>query len=303
MSDSIHSFARLAAINVNEHVERKGGFAYLSWPYAVAQLRAADPTAVWEVRRFDGLPFLATEAGVFVEVAVTVQGITLSQIHPVLDARRRQRRHRGLRVGRRPEPGRVEDRPGRSAEQAVPGHRQRPLHLLRHDRRADPEHRAPVVARGINPAHRPEHDVQAVLFTHRHQDHVGQLAYLAKAGTEVDLTGGVIAAQTGTIQASYIAQSGATLLEFATPEETIGAVRNGEADAVLADRAYLEPIAAEDADLDFTGDSVLIGGGVGMGLRESDAELKEKFNAAIQSMKDDGSLNALITKWEIGETF
>ena len=41
MSDSIHSFARLAAINVNEHVERKGGFAYLSWPYAVAQLRAA----------------------------------------------------------------------------------------------------------------------------------------------------------------------------------------------------------------------------------------------------------------------
>lgn len=48
-----------------------------------------DPTAVWEVRRFDGLPFLATEAGVFVEVAVTVQGITLSQIHPVLDARNR----------------------------------------------------------------------------------------------------------------------------------------------------------------------------------------------------------------------
>ena len=31
-----------------------------------------------------------------------------------------------------------------------------------------------------------------------------------------------------------------------------------------------------------------------MGIRESDTELKAKMNAAISSMKDDGSLNALI---------
>jgi Protein of unknown function (DUF1071) len=87
MSDNY--FARLSAINVSEHIERKGGFAYLSWPFAVAQLRLADPTACWEVRRFDGLPFLQTETGCFVEVAVTVQSVTLSQIHPVLDGRNR----------------------------------------------------------------------------------------------------------------------------------------------------------------------------------------------------------------------
>ena len=88
-TDSDNYFARLSAINVNEHVEKKGGFSYLSWPYAVAQLRLADASATWEVRRFDGLPYLATEAGVFVEVAVTVNGVTLSQIHPVLDGRNR----------------------------------------------------------------------------------------------------------------------------------------------------------------------------------------------------------------------
>lgn len=82
-------FARLNAINVSEHIEKKGGFSYLSWPFAVQQLRLADPTATWEVRRFDGKPYLLCEAGVFVEVAVTVQGVTLSQIHPVLDARNR----------------------------------------------------------------------------------------------------------------------------------------------------------------------------------------------------------------------
>jgi len=79
-------FQKLSSIEVDAHIEKKGDFSYLSWPYAVQQLRLADPTATWEVKRFDNLPYLKTEAGFFVEVAVTVQGITLSQIHPVLDA-------------------------------------------------------------------------------------------------------------------------------------------------------------------------------------------------------------------------
>jgi hypothetical protein len=82
-------FSHLAAINVNDHVERKGVFSYLSWPWAVAQLRQFDPTATWEVKRFGDLPYLTTDLGVFVEVAVTVQGTTLSQIHPVLDGKNR----------------------------------------------------------------------------------------------------------------------------------------------------------------------------------------------------------------------
>lgn len=114
---------------------------------------------------------------------------------------------------------------------------------------------------------------------------------------DVDLSSAILAAQSGTIQASHIASmDGATLVEFATPEETIAAVKNGEADAVLADKAFLEPIAEAEPDLSFVGEDILLGGGIGLGIRESDGELREKFNAAIQSMKDDGSLNALIEK-------
>ncbi len=114
---------------------------------------------------------------------------------------------------------------------------------------------------------------------------------------DVDLSG-VIAAQAATIQAAHVASSGATLLEFASPDETIAAVRNGEADAVLADKDFLVPIVAEsNGELTFVGDDVPLGGGIGMGVRESDAELKGKFDAAIQSMKDDGTLNAMIKKW------
>ncbi len=123
------------------------------------------------------------------------------------------------------------------------------------------------------------------------------------AADGVDLAGGVIAAQTATIQAGYVAESGATLVEFATPEETIAAVRNGEADAVFADKDYLVPIVeASGGELMFVGDDVPLGGGIGMGLRESDTELKEKFDAVITEMKADGSLNAMLVKWFGPET-
>ncbi|MEH7216962.1 DUF1071 domain-containing protein [Bacillus toyonensis] len=78
-------FSKLAQIDCSEHVEKKGRFSYLSWAWAVKKLREVDPTATWEVKRFDGVPYLKTDCGYFVEVEVTVQGLPLSQIHPILN--------------------------------------------------------------------------------------------------------------------------------------------------------------------------------------------------------------------------
>ena len=123
-------------------------------------------------------------------------------------------------------------------------------------------------------------------------------AYLAMSA-DTDLMSGPVAAQTGTIQASFVAENGMTLVEYATPEETVAAVKNGEAVAVLADKDYLVPMAAESA-----GAMVLlareesIGGGVGLGFRDSDDDLRGKFDAAIKSMKCDGTLDAMIQKPE-----
>ena len=126
-------------------------------------------------------------------------------------------------------------------------------------------------------------------------------AYAALADG-VDLKGGVIAAQATTIQSSHVAQTGATLVEFPTPDETVAAVSAGEVDAVLADKDFLNPIV-ESTDLQFVGDDVYLGDGIGMAFRESDAELRGKFDAAIAAMKADGSLNALLAKWEIEGQF
>ncbi len=122
-------------------------------------------------------------------------------------------------------------------------------------------------------------------------------AYVGLAA-DADIKKGTVAAQTSTIQAGYVAESGATLAEFATADETIAAVRNGEAVAVFADKDFLDPIVKDSGgQLVYVGEPVKLGGGVGMGVRQSDAELKGKFDAAITAMKEDGSLNAMITKW------
>ncbi|WP_338142142.1 DUF1071 domain-containing protein [Bacillus cytotoxicus] len=85
MSESKNYFTELASIDVSKHVEKKGRFSYLSWSWAVDQLLKKHPDATWRVVRFDGLPYMKTEVGYFVEVEVTVNNITRSQIHPVLD--------------------------------------------------------------------------------------------------------------------------------------------------------------------------------------------------------------------------
>lgn len=122
-------------------------------------------------------------------------------------------------------------------------------------------------------------------------------AYVA-ASADADIKTGVVSAQVSTIQAAYVAESGATLLEFPTPDETVAAVRNGEAAAVFADKDYLRPFVDEsNGELQFVGEDVSIGGGVGLGIRQSDTELKGKLDGAISAMKADGSLNTLIEKY------
>lgn len=123
-------------------------------------------------------------------------------------------------------------------------------------------------------------------------------AYLALS-KDADLMSGPVAAQTSTIQAAFVAENGMQVVEFATPEETVAAVKNGEAVAVLADSDYLKPIADESGGaLVLLDKTESIGGGVGMAFRSSDAALRDKFDAAVKSMKCDGTLDAMIQKPE-----
>ena len=78
-------FTELDQVDVTKHIEKKGKFSYLSWAYAVRELKKRHPSATWTVHEWDGIPFINTECGFFVKVTVTVNLIDMTQVHPVLD--------------------------------------------------------------------------------------------------------------------------------------------------------------------------------------------------------------------------
>ena len=109
-----------------------------------------------------------------------------------------------------------------------------------------------------------------------------------------------MAAISKTVQASYIEnQTSATLVTYDTQQEIVEAVLNGGADALLNDKESLKRIVAESGGaLEIVGEDVEFPDlGSSMGFRSEDVELRAKLDAAISSMKSDGSLNAMIRKW------
>jgi|TARA_R100000315_G_C5145772_1_gene83353 hypothetical protein len=89
MSDNV--FQILDKVDVSAKSEKKGMFTYLSWAWAVRELLRVAPDATWEVHEWgiegNRQPYMQTEAGCFVKVSVTVNGVTREQVHPVLDNR------------------------------------------------------------------------------------------------------------------------------------------------------------------------------------------------------------------------
>ncbi|MBU2889188.1 transporter substrate-binding domain-containing protein [Celeribacter halophilus] len=121
----------------------------------------------------------------------------------------------------------------------------------------------------------------------------------AALSEDADLEGGVIAAQASTIQSQHIVDSGATLLEYPSFEDSLAAMVSGEADAVFADKDTLVPVVDEGSAM-WVGEDIALSVGIGMGFRKSDPELRAKFDAAIASMKEDGTLNEMILEY-LGE--
>jgi polar amino acid transport system substrate-binding protein len=128
--------------------------------------------------------------------------------------------------------------------------------------------------------------------------------YVAAAGGDFDfdnLSGARIGVQGATIQAAYVEENfGAdnTVLSFETADQALADLNAGNVDLILADGSYLaEIVTGSGGALEFVGPEVMIGGGVGIGLRKADDDLEQKFNEAIAAAKADGTIDALITEW------
>lgn len=85
-------FKELNSINVNDHVEKKNtgktSLSYLSWTWALQEVLKRYPDTTWEVRLFDGKPYIYDEnTGYMVFTRVTINGVTREMWLPVMDGR------------------------------------------------------------------------------------------------------------------------------------------------------------------------------------------------------------------------
>ncbi len=82
------SFQEVYSINVNDKVEEKDGLSYLSWAYAWAEFKKIYPEAIYEIKRFDGKPYIYDEnLGYMVFTSVTAESLTYEMWLPVMDGK------------------------------------------------------------------------------------------------------------------------------------------------------------------------------------------------------------------------
>lgn len=116
-----------------------------------------------------------------------------------------------------------------------------------------------------------------------------------------NLSGVKIGVQGATIQADYVEQNlGAnnTILSYETADQSVADLSAGNIDLLLADGGFLEPvIEGSGGALAFTGPEVMIGGGVGIGMRKGDSELQAAMSGALEKVKADGTLDKLIMEY------
>ena len=124
--------------------------------------------------------------------------------------------------------------------------------------------------------------------------------YIARAGEGDDAVEGIVAAMENTIHSDYFQGTGRQYVGFDEAGAPLEALFSGEVDAILVDRAYaLEKLTELEGRVAIVGPEVPLDQGLGIGVQE-DSPLRERFNEAIASMKEDGTLNDLLRKW-IGE--
>ena len=82
-------FETLFNINVGNHIEKKNGLSYLSWPYAWAEVKKHFPDATYSVKLVgdNHLPYIYDEnTGYMVFTSVTVNNLTHEMWLPVMDS-------------------------------------------------------------------------------------------------------------------------------------------------------------------------------------------------------------------------
>ncbi|EAV43150.1 putative periplasmic binding abc transporter protein [Stappia aggregata IAM 12614] len=125
--------------------------------------------------------------------------------------------------------------------------------------------------------------------------------------TPEGLSGKIIGVQVSTIHADYAEKHfgdvAAEIKQYQTQDEANQDLAAGRVDAVQADAialdAFLKSEGGDCCELkgNVEDDQAILGAGVGVGLRKDDTELKDKLNAAIKAIRDNGTYESFSEKY------
>lgn len=142
----------------------------------------------------------------------------------------------------------------------------------------------------------PERD-EIVDFSERYRP-PDAAAYAALPGADPSVINARVAVLGETASHDYVSTTDATVQTHEAEADAMQAVLDGDADAIFAGKQHLETTGEIiEGTLEYVGDDVILPSAPAVAVREGDDALRTRFNDAIQSMKDDGSLNALLREW------
>lgn len=149
----------------------------------------------------------------------------------------------------------------------------------------------------------PEREKQ-VLFTNPYYDNsalfVGQKG---KYATVAQLKGKKVGVQNGTTHQKFIIDKHPeiTTVSYDSYQNAKLDLQNGRIDAVFGDTAVVTEWLKSNDKLVAVGDKVTdkdyFGTGLGIALRQGNTELQQKFNAALDKVKQNGTYQNIYNKW------
>lgn len=149
----------------------------------------------------------------------------------------------------------------------------------------------------------PEREKQ-VLFSKPYYDN--SALFITQKGKVADvagLKGKRVGVQNGTTHQKYLGDkhSDITTVPYDSYQNAILDLKNGRIDAVFGDTAVVNEWLKQNQNLTALGEKVTdkayFGTGLGIAVRQGNSALQQKFNAALDKVKADGTYKTIYNKW------
>ena len=149
----------------------------------------------------------------------------------------------------------------------------------------------------------PEREKQVLFSKPYYENSALFIAQKGKVPDVAALKGKRVGVQNGTTHQKYLTdkQSDITTVPYDSYQNAILDLKNGRIEAVFGDTAVVNEWLKQNPNLAAVGDKVTdkayFGTGLGIAVRQGNSALQEKFNAALDKVKADGTYKTIYNKW------